>query len=86
MFTVDRAMIPKPKFREMDLENPNKPPEVIESVEDSKAPEENTFTLDQSETYGNPAPNINKHTETWPEISYCRQYSLNRSGLRIREI
>ena len=51
----------------MNIVNPNKPPEALESLGEDGARAE-TYTLDQSETYGNPPPNNNSITETWPTI------------------
>ena len=61
-------MRPKPKFREMNIENPNKRPHTLESLGEDGAGAESIYTLDQSETYGNPPPNDNSITETWPTI------------------
>ena len=79
-------MRPKPKYREMEIINPNKPPAAVESLGEDSAQAAGIYTLDQSETYGNPPPDNNSISDTWPEISYCRQNAHNRTGLRICEI
>ena len=81
VFTTDKDMIPKPAVREMNLENPNKPPEIFGCAEDEKSDgEEGTYKINLSETFGNPDAS---YCVTWPELDVCRRHAHDRTGLRI---
>ena len=45
-FTLQRDELPKPKIREMNVVNPNKPAEMIEGVEDGPRGEVGIYTVD----------------------------------------
>ena len=43
---MDKAMRPKPKYREMDIANPNKPPDPIVILGEDGGHAANVYTLD----------------------------------------
>ena len=80
VFTEDKAMIPKPAVREMDIKNPNER-EVIFGAEDEKSDgEEGTYKLTESETWGNAD---GSYFVNWPNLDMCRANSGDRTGMRI---
>ena len=68
-FTMKREELPKPKIREMNIINPNKPAELIEGVEDGPRGEVGIYTVDQSATFGCPD---NTAKGIWPDIQTCQ--------------
>ena len=71
MFTTQKDMRPKPKYREMDLVNPNRPPAVFACEESEReAGAAGTYKIEETKPVG---CNFS-HTETWPEIGMLRAH------------
>ena len=82
VFTTRKEDRPKPKYRELAVENPNKRAEDRVVVEDS-APDAATYYVDVSETHGNGQSTF---TMTWPEVYACQSNREDIEGSRLREI
>ena len=74
-------MLPKPKYREMDIVNPNKP-HVVQSYdqEERDASAAGTYKIEETVPVG---CNFS-HTETWPEIGMLRAHC--DSSMQITQI
>ena len=75
-------MRPKPKYREMNLVNPNERP-VIRDIAESETGSSGTYYVDVSDTHGN---SDSTYHMMWPDTLVLQSNVQDRAGMRLREI